>query len=84
MPESEGRQSLMGEIMDRAGLYAALEKFLAALNAGDYTRLDWAPGAFHSENNVMLEIGGACGLSAYTVLFRATNRRTAQAVKQLL
>jgi len=43
--------------MDRAGLYAALDQFLAALNAGDHTRLSWAPGAFHSENNVMLEIG---------------------------
>ena len=43
--------------MDRTGLYAALDGFLAALNAGDYTRLDWAAGAYHSENNVMLEIG---------------------------
>lgn len=43
--------------MDRAGLYAALEQFLAALNAGDHTRLTWAEGAHHSENNVMLEIG---------------------------
>ncbi|WP_298164749.1 hypothetical protein [Novosphingobium sp.] len=47
----------MGEIMDRAGLYAALDAFLAALNVGDHTRLDWAEGAYHSENNVMLEIG---------------------------
>lgn len=43
--------------MDRTGLYAALDGFLAALNAGDHTRLDWAAGAYHSENNVMLEIG---------------------------
>lgn len=43
--------------MDRTGLYAALDKFLAALNAGDHTRLDWAAGAYHSENNVMLVIG---------------------------
>ncbi|MEI6641790.1 MAG: hypothetical protein WCL10_07105 [Novosphingobium sp.] len=43
--------------MDRAGLYAALDRFLAALNAGDHTRLDWAEGAYHGENNVMLEIG---------------------------
>jgi hypothetical protein len=47
----------MGEIMDRSGLYAALDQFLAALDAGDHTRLDWARDAFHSENNVMLEIG---------------------------
>lgn len=43
--------------MDRAGLYAALDTFLAALDAGDHTRLDWAEAAYHSENNVMLEIG---------------------------
>lgn len=43
--------------MDRSGLYAALDQFLAALDAGDHTRLAWACGAFHSENNVMLEIG---------------------------
>lgn len=43
--------------MDRIGLYAVLDGFLAALNAGDHTRLDWAAGANHSENNVMLEIG---------------------------
>lgn len=43
--------------MDRAGLYSALDTFLAALNAGDHARLTWAEGAFHSENNVMLEIG---------------------------
>jgi hypothetical protein len=57
MPDSKGRQSLMGEIMDRIGLYAVLDGFLAALNAGDHTRLDWAAGANHSENNVLLEIG---------------------------
>ena len=43
--------------MDRTGLYAALDAFLAALDARDATRLAWAPGAYHSENNVMLEIG---------------------------
>ena len=43
--------------MDRAGLYAALDRFLAALDAGDHTRLAWASGALHSENNVMLDIG---------------------------
>lgn len=38
-------------------LYAVLDRFLAALNARDPQALDWAPGAYHSENNVMLEIG---------------------------
>lgn len=43
--------------MTRAKLYAVLDRFLAALNARDPHSLDWAPGAQHSENNVMLEIG---------------------------
>lgn len=43
--------------MIRAELYAVLDRFLAALNARDPHALDWAPGAHHSENNVMLEIG---------------------------
>ncbi|OYX62642.1 MAG: hypothetical protein B7Y89_08545 [Novosphingobium sp. 32-60-15] len=43
--------------MIRAELYAVLDRFLAALNARDPHALDWAPGAYHSENNVMLEIG---------------------------
>lgn len=43
--------------MTRAALYAVLDRFLAALNARDPHALDWAPGAHHSENNVMLEIG---------------------------
>lgn len=43
--------------MIRAELYAVLDRFLAALNARDPHVLDWAPGAYHSENNVMLEIG---------------------------
>jgi hypothetical protein len=47
----------MGENMDRTGLYAALDTFLAALDQGDHARLNWAEGAYHSENNVMLAIG---------------------------
>lgn len=43
--------------MIRAEMYAVLDRFLAALNARDPHALDWAPGAYHSENNVMLEIG---------------------------
>ena len=43
--------------MNRRALYAVLDRFLAALNARDPQDLDWAPGAYHSENNVMLEIG---------------------------
>ncbi len=66
--------------MDRAGLYAELDKFLAALNVGDHTRLTWAPGSFHSENNVMLEIGdGVWGtiqrLGAYQLRFADVHTR---------
>lgn len=43
--------------MNRAELYAVLDRFLAALNARAPHALDWALGAYHSENNVMLEIG---------------------------
>lgn len=43
--------------MNRAELYAVLDRFLAALNARAPQALDWALGAYHSENNVMLEIG---------------------------
>jgi len=43
--------------MNRLELYAVLDRFLAALNARDPLSLDWAAGAHHSENNVMLEIG---------------------------
>lgn len=43
--------------MDRAALTAKLDEFLAALAARDAARLNWAPGARHSENNVMLAPG---------------------------
>jgi hypothetical protein len=43
--------------MDRTALYAALDSFLAAMNARDHTRVDWAPGVHNSENNVMLAPG---------------------------
>ena len=43
--------------MTRTDLYAALDRFLAALAAKDPNRLPWAPDARFSENNVMLEIG---------------------------
>lgn len=43
--------------MDRAQLYAILDDFLAALGARDPLRVSWAPGARHSENNVMLQPG---------------------------
>lgn len=67
--------------MDRAALYAVLDRFLAALNARDPHALDWAQGARHSENNVMLEIGdGVWGtidrLGAYQLRF--ADERTAQ------
>ncbi|ABD27315.1 hypothetical protein Saro_2879 [Novosphingobium aromaticivorans DSM 12444] len=66
--------------MTRAELYAVLDRFLAALDARDPTALDWAPGAHHSENNVMLEIGdGVWGtidrLGDYRLRFADTRTR---------
>lgn len=52
-----GVKAPLGEIMDRTALYAALDSFLAAMNARDHTRVDWAPGVHNSENNVMLAPG---------------------------
>ncbi|MGX7894588.1 hypothetical protein [Tsuneonella sp. HG222] len=41
----------------REELYAGLDRYLAALLAHDPARVDWAPGALTSENNVALEPG---------------------------
>jgi hypothetical protein len=43
--------------MDRQGLYAVLDNYLAALGRGDAGAVQWAVGARHSENNVMLDPG---------------------------
>ena len=41
----------------RDDLYAALDRYLAALTARDHTRLEWASDALVTENNVALEPG---------------------------
>ncbi|WEK45936.1 MAG: hypothetical protein P0Y56_12995 [Candidatus Andeanibacterium colombiense] len=41
----------------REDLYAALDRFLAALKARDAARVNWAPSLFNTENNVRLEVG---------------------------
>lgn len=41
----------------RDSLYAALDRYLAALLAHDPARLEWATDALHTENNVALEPG---------------------------
>ncbi|MEO6387449.1 MAG: hypothetical protein ABIT16_02105 [Croceibacterium sp.] len=41
----------------REQLYAALDRFLAALDLRDPARLDWADGLRYTENNVALEPG---------------------------
>lgn len=41
----------------REELYAALDSYLAALNARDASRVNWAPGAITTENNVRLQPG---------------------------
>lgn len=42
---------------DRMQLYAALDRYLAALTAHDPARLDWTADALHTENNVALMPG---------------------------
>ncbi len=43
--------------MERAELYALLDEYLAALQARDHARLNWAVEGKTSENNVMLDPG---------------------------
>lgn len=43
--------------MNRDALYAVLDYYLAALNAGDASQVGWAEAPLNSENNVMLEVG---------------------------
>lgn len=66
--------------MDRTALYAALDRFLAAMNARDHTLVPWAPGVHNSENNVMLTPGdGVWGtllkLGDYQLKFADTRTR---------
>jgi hypothetical protein len=44
-------------VATREDLYAALDRYLEALLARDPARLEWAPGALTTENNVALEPG---------------------------
>jgi hypothetical protein len=58
----------------RAELYAALDRFCAALLAHDPARLEWAPDALVTENNVALEPGDGLwatitGLGPYDLRF---------------
>lgn len=41
----------------RAELYAAMDQYLAALKAGDPTRVNWAPKVRNTENNVAMMVG---------------------------
>lgn len=43
--------------LDRAGLYAVLDRYLEALLSRDPRRVDWAPDLFNTENNVALVPG---------------------------
>ena len=58
----------------REALYAALDRYLAALLARDHARLAWASGALVTENNVALEPGDGLwgtitGLGPYDLRF---------------
>jgi hypothetical protein len=65
----------------RAELYAALDRYLAALTARDPARIEWAAGALVTENNVALEPGDGLwgtitGLGPYDLRF--ADEKTAQ------
>lgn len=66
--------------MDREALYAALDAFLAALDAGNPAAVNWAPSALFSENNVMLATddgvwGTVIRLGDYQLRFADTRTR---------
>jgi hypothetical protein len=52
-----GSASAASPVCDRACLYQVLDRYLAALKAGDASRAGFDPGARTSENNVMLRPG---------------------------
>ena len=61
----------------REDLYAALDRYLEALLARDPARLEWAPGALTTENNVALEPGDGLwntvtGIGPYDLRFADT------------
>jgi hypothetical protein len=51
------RQNAALPATTRAALYAALDKYLAALKAQDPTRVEWASHVRNTENNVALMVG---------------------------
>lgn len=60
--------------MNRADLYAVLDRFLAALKAQDPSLLAWSQSVRHSENNVMMAPGDGiwatiAGLGTYDLRF---------------
>ena len=55
LPDATRNAVLPG--LDRAGLYAVLDSYLAALRARDASRVRWAPVVRNTENNVALMVG---------------------------
>jgi hypothetical protein len=55
--EPDPRQNAVAPPATRADLYAALDKYLAALKAGDPSRVTWAGHVRNTENNVALVVG---------------------------
>ena len=55
--EPDPRQNAVAPQVTRAELYAALDKYLAALKAGDPSRVAWAGHVRNTENNVALMVG---------------------------
>jgi len=55
--EADPRQNAVAPQVTRAELYAALDRYLAALKAGDPSRVAWASHVRNTENNVALMVG---------------------------
>jgi hypothetical protein len=55
--QPDPRQNAGASQLTRAELYAVLDKYLAALKAGDPTRVSWAGHVRNTENNVALMVG---------------------------
>jgi hypothetical protein len=53
----DARQNAAASQVTRAELYAVLDKYLAALKAGDPSRVAWAGHVRNTENNVALMVG---------------------------
>jgi len=73
----DARQNAIAQPLTRVELYAALDRYLAALKAGDPSRVQWAQHVRNTENNVALVVGDGLwatisGLGSYDLRFADT------------